>query len=116
MFRMGGYNLDYIQLSIFDSAETFSMYDGYEIINTTKILTDCGIQELIAGQVAHLDIKHMDGYYSICIPNEYGGSYGFRVNENQFKSHFRYLSKKVYPKKKEIWNGRSWIENPEFIS
>jgi len=106
--------MGYIQLSIFDSIETFKMYDGYKIINTTDILTDCGIQELVAGQVAYLVAKHIDGCYSVSIPNKYGGSYEFRVNGRQFKTHFIYLNRKVYPKSKDIWDGKSWIANPEF--
>jgi hypothetical protein len=105
--------MEYQQLSLFEKVEAFSMYDGYQVINTVNILTDCGIERLAKGQIAYLTSKNSNKKYLIDFPNEFGGSYGIAISEKQFKEHFRYLNKKVYPKRKEIWNGNHWVMNPD---
>lgn len=101
----------YQQISFLDGIEKFEMYDGFEVINTVNIQTDCGRQKLKKGEIAYFVTKY-NGKCSVDFPNEYGGAYGFDVSEKQFKEHFRNLNKKVYPKRKEIWNGKAWIKNP----
>lgn len=101
----------YKQLSLLDEFKNYEMFDGYELINTVVILTDCGRQNLIKGEVAYIVTKY-NNEVSIDFPNEYGGACGFSVSEKQFKEHFRYLNKKIYPKSKEIWNGKIWVRNP----
>lgn len=101
----------YQQISLLDGIENFEMYDGYEVVNTVNILIDCGREKLVKGQMAYFTTR-INNKVAIEFPNEYGGAYGFNVSEKQFKEHFRYLDKKVYPKSKEIWNGKTWVKNP----
>ncbi len=101
--------MDYKQPSLFN-ADLDTMYDGYEVQNDANILiAGSGLVKLTKGQIFYLVVEHMDGLYSVAMPNRYGGSIGFTVTSNQFKRHFKYIGKKVYPYGSEIWNGIKWI-------
>ncbi|SKC62057.1 hypothetical protein [Maledivibacter halophilus] len=103
------------QLSFFHKLEDFSMYDGYEVKDNVNIKIETGaLIKLVKDQKAYLVTRHKDNTFSIDLPNEHGGAFGFVINCNQFKKHFRYLGRKIYPKRKEIWDGKSWIKNPDF--
>lgn len=104
--------MEYQQLSLFKQAQEFKMYDGYEVKNNASIQIDGGKFKLIKGQIFYLVSKY-NNKYSIALPNEQGGSYGFCVSSNKFKECFKYLNKKVYPKSKDIWNGINWVVNPD---
>lgn len=101
----------YEQISLLDGFQNFEMYDGYEVMHTVNILAPNGKEKLKKGQLYYL-VSSYSEEYTIALPNEYGGSYGFTVNEKQFKEHFRFINRKVYPKSEEVWNGKSWIKNP----
>lgn len=90
----------------------WEMYDGFEVINTVNILTKCGRETLIKGKVAFIN-SYGDNHVNIAFPNEYGGTYGISISINQFEENFKSLNRKIYPKKKEIWDGEKWVKNPE---
>lgn len=90
----------------------FEMYDGFEVINTVNILTKCGRETLSKGKVAFIN-SYGDNHVNIAFPNEYGGTYGISISISQFEENFKSLNRKIYPKKKEIWDGEKWIKNPD---
>lgn len=99
------------QISLFEYFKVDAMYDGYEVLRTTNILTNGSRVKIIKGQQFYIITHDKDGYY-VALPNEQGGSFGFYVSKSQFKKNFKLVYKKVYPKTKEIWDGKAWIKNP----
>lgn len=103
------------QLSIFDFIKIDSMFDGYEVVKTKTIETNGSRIKLNAGDICYLVSKNCT-ITTIEFPNNFGGSFGITITANQFNNLFRSLGRKVYPKRKEIWNGKIWIDNPELCS
>ncbi len=105
----------YEQISLFDTIREDRMYDGYEVKNTVTIrlpIVGCNVR-LIKGQQCYM-LTEYKGRVHIDFPNEFGGAYGFSVTKSQFKAHFKNLSRKIYPRTNEIWNGKSWVKNPMY--
>lgn len=103
------------QISIFDILGLSEMYDGYKVKETKSItLETCGSRSKIEkDKTCYLVTRHKEaGLISIAFPNELGGSNGFCVTESQFHKSFTSIGKKIYPKSKEIWNGKAWVKNP----
>jgi hypothetical protein len=101
------------QMSIFDFLKVDDMYDGYKVIKTATINVMGNRIKINKNDICYLVVKCKDGYVNVAFPDEYGGSLGLPVTEKQFSTLFEKLNRKVYPKSKEIWNGKSWIANPE---
>lgn len=102
------------QLSIFDFLKIDEMYDGYVVRSTKSIEIPCGCRiKIKSGSVCYLVTRHKKLHQvSIAFPNNYGGSFGFCITEDQFQNHFKSLGEKIYPTSNEIWNGSAWIKNP----
>lgn len=103
------------QISIFDILESLEsdMHDGY-IVKYTKTIEACGSRiKIEKDKVCYLVAKDKNaGLINIAFPNDFGGSSGFCVTENQFNKLFAPVGKKIYSKSKEIWNGKAWVKNP----
>ena len=105
-------------MTIFDFISVNEMYDGYKVKETRTLnLTHLETRmKVVKDAICYIVCRCHDGFVSISFPNEYGGSDGFSVTTEQFNSCFVSLHRKVYPKSKEIWNGKSWITNPNMCS
>lgn len=104
------------QMSIFEFLKIDEMYDGYKVIKTSTIDVMGNRIKINKNDICYLVVKCKDGYVNMAFPNEYGGSLGLPIREEKFNTLFERLNRKIYPKCKDIWNGKNWVPNPNMCS
>ncbi|HEY4552417.1 MAG TPA: hypothetical protein VIG80_04420 [Bacillaceae bacterium] len=102
------------QLTIFDFLAPGEMYDGYIVSVSGSVLISGGKWKLRKGEQYYFVYGSEKTGFHLERPNEHGGAIGTLFTKNQFEKHFSYLGRKVYPKRKDIWNGKGWIDNPAY--